>query len=133
MMEQKRSHSIISPYSGVRQSYTTTLTYLLRVPRRLRPALLLTFCLVTFGLVYFNHAMHQATAMDRLVVQRQAAEMSRRYVQAESGAEMGEDWSTQMDIHAQRVEMPISESIVFDSKKDELAALLSVSLASRRT
>jgi hypothetical protein len=57
--------------------------------------------------------------MDRLVVQRQAAEMSRRYVQAESGAEMGEDWSTQMDIHAQRVEMPISESIV--------------SLASRRT
>jgi hypothetical protein len=129
-------YSILSPYPSAKHghSYTTTLSYLLRIPRRYRPAILLGFCILTFAFVYLSRAMSHATHLDALVNQRRAMALGRRYIEAEGLTDM----SDKVGSGKQAIFTPTTPKansavsggealLQFESADEELTALIAVS------
>ena len=99
----QRIYPISNPYVSGKNSYTSTLTYLFRIPRRLRPVLLIGFCVFVFGLVYLNQAVYEVPES------------------LEIPESLGQDVA-RVQFHA-----PVSRTLQFQDKTEELAALISVS------
>lgn len=133
---------IANPYSAGKTSYSTTLHYLLRIPRRFRPVLLVLFCLITFSVVYLQSAMSEATVLDRIVKEkhRQMA-FGRRYTSIEGLVDIN-DYKAQATLFAQMqaddeaaegAPTPVAtwsppasmSAIEFADEQEEYAALLS--------
>jgi len=80
---------IVNPYNREQQPMTTTLSHLLRVPRRMRPALLLATSLFVFGVILISRsvsAASQAERMSQMIRQAQSratAPFGRLYVARE--------------------------------------------------
>ncbi|WWC89983.1 uncharacterized protein L201_004913 [Kwoniella dendrophila CBS 6074] len=128
-----KSHPITNPYGTGNPSYSTTLSYLLKIPRRLRPVLLIGVCVFTFGLVLLNRAMSQATHMDHLINQRDLA-FSRRYVDQSSGhAQVNDQYPLIANVidDARQAEAAIQtttaagKALEFKNTEEEFAALIS--------
>ncbi|ORY27169.1 hypothetical protein BCR39DRAFT_538708 [Naematelia encephala] len=127
----KMLHPISNPYRGVKQSYSSTLTYLLRVPRRLRPALLIGFCLATFALVFLGRAWSEAGQLDA-VVQRNKM-LGRRFIEVEGLVGINDrrkqavlsDVDAEEAVHSAFSTSHSTASLSFESHSEELAALIS--------
>ncbi|WVW83025.1 hypothetical protein I302_105041 [Kwoniella bestiolae CBS 10118] len=125
-----KTHPITNPYGTGNPSYSTTLSYLLRIPRRLRPVLLIGVCVFTFGLVLLNRAMSHANHMDHLIKQQRDLAFSRRYVDQH-------DTSGQYPLMANEIDdarsaeaamqstVVVGKSLEFESVQEEFAALIS--------
>jgi hypothetical protein len=106
----------------------------MRVPRRMRPALLAGFCFFVIVTVFFSRAVTQASQMDILMAHRRASLLERRFVEdglmnieQANQAEVGHE--AIMEVVHEKIEAhPLTE---FKSTKDELLALISVSLPLR--
>jgi hypothetical protein len=61
-------------------TYRTTLSYMLRIPRKLRPVLLLAVVLLTIIGVMLSHGMHRATDLEILRDQKLAMMHDRKFV-----------------------------------------------------
>ncbi|ORX39927.1 hypothetical protein BD324DRAFT_615560 [Kockovaella imperatae] len=94
----RRVYTISNPY-------TTTAARILRVPRRLRPLALFSFCAFVFCVVYLNHVMSTTPAVAP-VVQQQS------YVFME-------------EARIQRVPTRVRPHLAFQNTYEELAALIS--------
>ncbi|KAK8869737.1 hypothetical protein IAR55_000305 [Kwoniella newhampshirensis] len=119
-------------------SYTTTLTYFLRIPRRLRPVLLVAVCILTFGLVMLSRAMSLASHMEYRMASRPTA-FARRFVEisgmndinakdqyplvidAVEKARLAEA-AVQSKVHSSSGD---AKGLVFENTQEELAALIS--------
>jgi hypothetical protein len=130
-------HSILSPYPSANhgRSYATTPSYLLRIPRRYRPAILLGFCIFTFAFVYLSRAMSHATHLDALVNQRRAMAHGRRYIEAggltDISGKVGHGKQAVLAPTAPKANSAVSggeELLRFESVDEELTALIAVSL-----
>ncbi|WWC61062.1 uncharacterized protein I303_103640 [Kwoniella dejecticola CBS 10117] len=129
-----KTHPITNPYGSGNLSYTTTVSYLLRIPRRLRPVLLVGVCVFTFGLVLLNRAMNQAAHLDHVVNQQNLA-FGRRYVdlyhtdhgKASDHAIMAErtDNARQAEAGVQKVLVAGGKVLEFESPEEEFAAVIS--------
>ncbi|WWC69390.1 uncharacterized protein I206_103329 [Kwoniella pini CBS 10737] len=131
---QTKSHPITNPYGSDNPSYSTTVSYLLRIPRRLRPVLLVGVCIFTFGLVLLNRAMNQATHLDHIVKEQNLA-FGRRYVdlyhtdhgKASDHAFMAErtDNARQAEAGVQKVLVAGGRTLQFENTQEEFAAVVS--------
>ena len=97
----------------------------------MRPAILAGFCFFVIVTVFFSRAVTQASQMDILMAHRRASLLERRFV--EDGlmnintavqAEVGHEAILEV-VHEKIEAHPLTE---FKSTKDELLALISVSL-----
>jgi hypothetical protein len=127
---QKKSHIIANPYYASPKTFTTTGSYLMRVPRRMRPAILAGFCFFVIVTVFFSRAVTQASQMDIMMAQRRASLLERRFVEdglmninTAEQAEVGHEAVLEVT-HEKTEAFPLT---AFASPKDELLALISVS------
>nr|XP_031862726.1 uncharacterized protein CI109_001738 [Kwoniella shandongensis]KAA5529798.1 hypothetical protein CI109_001738 [Kwoniella shandongensis] len=132
-----QSRSVSNPYEQKNAPYSTTLTYLLRIPRRLRPVLLIGLCVLTFGLVLLNRAMSMANHLEHSMANKQPAAFARRFVEV-SGLNDAKGQHPLVVDAAERARL--AEALVqsttkgldgdrtglrFEDTKEELAALIS--------
>ena len=127
---KKKSHLIANPYYASPKTFTTTGSYLMRVPRRMRPAILAGFCFFVIMTVFFSRAVTQASQMDVLMAQRRASLLERRFVEdglmnIETAAQAEIGHEAVLEVPHEKIEAhPLT---AFASTKDELLALISVS------
>ncbi|WRT67191.1 uncharacterized protein IL334_004157 [Kwoniella shivajii] len=125
-----KTHPITNPYGTDNPSYSTSLSYLLRIPRRLRPFLLVGVCLFTLTLVFMNRAITQANHMDHILHQRDLASDRRYSPLAQTGDQHPLIMSEEID-HARQAEaavqsiVPLRKGLQFENEQEELAALIS--------
>ncbi|WWD10087.1 hypothetical protein V865_008220 [Kwoniella europaea PYCC6329] len=125
-----KTHPITNPYGTGNPSYQTTLSYLLRIPRRLRPVLLIGVCVFTFGLILLNRAMSHANHMDNLIKQQRELAFSRRYVNQPQSADQYPLMASEID-DARQAEAAVQSTVVvgkgleFENVQEEFAALIS--------
>ena len=105
--DAQRIYPISNPYASGKNSYTSTLTYLFKFPRRFRPVLLIGFCVFVFGLVYLNQAVYEVPEDEAVYEVPQSPSLEQ---------------DTRVQFHA-----PLSSTLQFQDKTEELAALISVS------
>ena len=128
--------SMVTPYRHTAQQPMTTLSAFLRIPRRLRPALLLAVSLFIVGTIFISRAMAEAGRMDVLVRQRQGlvGPFGRRFT--EQGQDQGlydindKHQAPAIITDASRAKAPSkpgAEPITFSTKEDELLSLIAVS------
>ena len=130
---QPKMHAITNPYPSAKSSYTTTLAYLLRIPRRYRPLLLIGFCVFTFSLVFLNNGTQRSDHPGSIVNQRGSIS-PRRFVEVDGARQavighvdgaVGHDGTAEDSAFA----MSLDEPFRFANPREELSALLSVSQA----
>ena len=128
-------HAITNPYPGAKNSYTTTLAYLLRIPRRFRPLLLIGFCVLTFSFVFLNNVTHRKDHLGGSIVNQRGPVSPRRFVeidgrkQAVSGQINGlvKNAGAAEGAEQPSFAIPSDEPFKFANPREELTALLSVS------
>ncbi|OCF41296.1 hypothetical protein I317_04867 [Kwoniella heveanensis CBS 569] len=122
-----KSNPLTNPFTYGNR--TTSLTYLLRIPRRLRPVLLLGVCVITFGLVFLSRAMSHARHMDSVIAYKHQMAFGRRELAAKTAAGQ-HPLLVSETLDAQKAEAVIAShsgvtSLAFESVEEELAALIS--------
>ncbi|WVQ98786.1 hypothetical protein IAU59_005917 [Kwoniella sp. CBS 9459] len=129
---KSKSNPLTNPFAYGNR--TTSLSYLLRIPRRLRPVLLLGVCVITFGLVFLSRAMSHARHMDSVIAYKHQMGFGRRELAA--GAAAAKTAAGQHPLlisetlDAQKAEAVIASSsgvtgLTFETVEEELAALIS--------
>jgi hypothetical protein len=103
---------------------TTTMTYFMRIPRRFRPYLLLSFCAFCFIGAYLSRSLAEPGRMDS--TQREAA-LGRRFVQVKGLMDINHATEAITELETmQREHEQLAEPITL-SAEDELLALINVS------
>ncbi|WVR05185.1 hypothetical protein IAU60_002197 [Kwoniella sp. DSM 27419] len=124
------SNPLTNPFSENGRPYTSSLAYLLRVPRRLRPVLLIGFCVITFGFVMLNRAMSHARHMESHML-NQRIPFTRREMFDADGLRIqhpvlaGQAENARSAEAAVQAEVGVDPSMVFLNAQEELAALIS--------
>ncbi|ADV19495.1 Hypothetical Protein CGB_A2760C [Cryptococcus gattii WM276] len=129
------SKGITNPYGSDNPSYPISITYLLRIPRRLRPYLLVAFCLFTFSFILLNRALSNSQYTEAIAMQKQPSHSAHRYVPIEELQETNGRSShlllSQYATDARVAEADVqvkkkdAELLRFESGEEELAALIS--------
>ncbi|OXG31552.1 glutathione transferase [Cryptococcus neoformans Ze90-1] len=130
-----RSQGITNPYGSDNPSYPIGITYLLRIPRRLRPYLLIAFCLFIFGFILVNKAVSASQSTSAIVIQKQFSHSAHKYIPIESLHGI-DDGSSHLLLSQQATDASVvevdaqatkdhAEIFRFESVEEELAALIS--------
>ncbi|WVF72210.1 hypothetical protein IAT40_007022 [Kwoniella sp. CBS 6097] len=128
-----KSNPLTNPFTYGNR--TTSLTYLLRIPRRLRPVLLLGVCVITFALVFLSRAMSHARHMDSVIAYKHQMAFGRRELAAKTAAAAAGPQGqhpllVSETLNAQKAEAVIASSsgvtgLTFETVEEEMAALIS--------
>lgn len=127
---QTKSHLMANPYYASPQTFHTTASYLPRVPRRMRPCILVGLCLFVITIVFFFRAISQSSRMDVLMAQRRAALLEQKYVEhglMDINTAKQADADHEAILEVQRAPVEAQPLVKFTNTKDELIALISVS------
>ncbi|KIR59947.1 glutathione transferase [Cryptococcus bacillisporus CA1873] len=126
---------ITNPYGSDNPSYPVGITYLLRIPRRLRPYLLVAFCLFTFSFILLNRAVSNSQYTEAIAMQKQPSHSAHRYVPIEELQETNGRSSRLLlskyatDARVAEADVQVkkkdAELLRFESGEEELAALIS--------
>ncbi|KAL0254018.1 hypothetical protein I308_101397 [Cryptococcus tetragattii IND107] len=111
------SKGITNPYGSDNPSYPVSITYLLRIPRRLRPYLLVAFCLFTFSFILLNRAVSNSQYTEVIAMQKPPSHSAHRYVPIEELQE-----TNGRDVQVKKKD---AQLLRFESGEEELAALIS--------